>query len=274
MKAHRLFQRLLGGFLGFVLLAGLGGQFLHPRHELFPFYSWFLFSLVPQPEPTVFELLIHEAPVGTVFDPPISYRRLNEGTLRSPHSIDLYRNVQELGRAAQARDVEASDRLRAGLERRFRMSGPVRYEIVRQTYADPMARWSQRDTAPFRQESVATFQSGVDSAFPAAPGAPPAAATPPTEPSPAPTPVEEAPTPPPVEGAPVPPPVEPSPAPPPVEETPAPVAAPEALAEPAETPAVPPPPSEAPAPAPAEPAPATPAEESPAAAPTPAPSSP
>ena len=165
INAYRFSQRLFAGFLGLMLVAGIGGQFFNARHELFPFYSWFLFSLVPQPDAAVYEMLIHEAPAGQVFDPPIASRKANEGLLRSPHSVDLFRTVQELGRAAQARDAAACDRLRAGVERRFRVTGPVRYEIVKQTYDNAIARWSSREVAPHRQESVATFVSGTRSAF-------------------------------------------------------------------------------------------------------------
>lgn len=167
MNRYRSTQRLFAGFLGLMLFVGIGSQFFNGRHELFPFYSWFLFSLVPQPDAAIFELFIHEAPAGRVLDPPVASRKANEGLIRSPHSVDLFRTVQELGRAAQAHDVAACDRLRAAVERRFRVAGPVRYEIVRQTFGNAMARWASRDAAPRRQESVATFVSGTPSAFPA-----------------------------------------------------------------------------------------------------------
>ncbi len=172
MHRYRSTQRLFAGVLGLMLFAGVSGQFFNARHELFPFYSWCLFSLVPQPDAAIFELLIHEAPAGRVLDPPVASRKAHEGLIRSPHSVDLFRTVQELGRAAQARDAAACDRLRAAVERRFRVAGPVRYEIVRQTFDNAMARWASRDTAPRRQESVATFLSGTPSAFPASPTTP------------------------------------------------------------------------------------------------------
>jgi hypothetical protein len=178
MNRYRFVQRLVAGFLGLMLLAGVGGQFFNERHELFPFYSWFLFSLVPQPDAAVYELLIHEAPAGRVFDPPIASRKADEGLIRSSHSVDLFRNVQELGRAAQARDAALCDRLRAGIERRFRVAGLVRYEIVKQTFDNAIARWASRDAAPHRQESVATFLRGAPTTFSSPPPAPASSSSP------------------------------------------------------------------------------------------------
>ena len=88
--------------------------------------------------------------------------------VRSPHSVDFYRTVQELGNAAAAHDSAECDRLRAALERRLRISGPVRYEVVKLTYEDAVVRWAARDSAPRRQESVAQFVAGAPSSFPAA----------------------------------------------------------------------------------------------------------
>lgn len=159
VKTYRFQQRLLAAFLGACVLLGVGGQFLNARHEWFPFYSWFLFSLVPH-EAVAYDLLLHESPRGRAV-PPIPYRLVGDGLVRSPHSIDLARAVQELGRAAEAHDTAGCARARAAVERRFTVS-PVRYEVVKLTFADPMARW--QGGAALRQEPVGTFVTGVPSA--------------------------------------------------------------------------------------------------------------
>ena len=156
VKSYRRLRRWLAAFLGACVLLGVGGQFLNARHEWFPFYSWFLFSLVPH-EAVAYDLLLHESPRGHAV-PPVPYRLAGDGLVRSPHSIDLSRAVQELGRALEAHDAAESARARAAIERRFTVS-PVRYEVVKLTFANPLERL-QQGALPRSRESLSTFVSG------------------------------------------------------------------------------------------------------------------
>lgn len=44
------------------------------RHggELYPFFSWYLFALIPNPQPDAYELLLHSYD-GTDYDPPLHF---------------------------------------------------------------------------------------------------------------------------------------------------------------------------------------------------------
>ena len=58
MLRYRRLQIFVAAALAFVLVVGLAGGTLTPRHEIFPFASWFLFSLVPGRR-SEFDLILH-----------------------------------------------------------------------------------------------------------------------------------------------------------------------------------------------------------------------
>ncbi len=131
-------------------LVGLAGT-LTPRREIFPFASWFLFSLVPA-QTSDYDILVHP-PQGSGATLPFS----QAGDLvRSSHSIVSYQLIQQLGRAEELRDHELIGRLRQQIEPRFRVAG-IRYELVKVTYA-PIPRWVSGKVTS--QTTVATFTAG------------------------------------------------------------------------------------------------------------------
>ena len=147
MLPYRRLQLFVAAALTFVAIVGLGGT-LTPRHEIFPFASWFLFSLVPDRR-SEFDLLLR-ATADHPLDPPRSLRQA-DGLVGQPHSIVTYELIQQLGRAEQAHDERASRAVRRQIEGQF--TGPVtRYELVRITYA-PVERYRTDrvlETAPVR----------------------------------------------------------------------------------------------------------------------------
>ncbi len=152
MRRLRQQQRLAAGFLAACVVIGLLGG-LTKRREIFPLYSWFLFSLVPT-HTVAFDVLIHAAGERT-YEPPISYR-LAVDSVRNPHSIVSYRAVQDLGRAVEAGDDDEATRLRRAFEVRFR-GWPVRYDLVKVDSDNPLAHW--KTGQPQRSSLLASFAS-------------------------------------------------------------------------------------------------------------------
>ena len=135
MRRYRRLQRFVVAALAFMLVVGLGGTLL-PSHEVFPFASWFLFSLVPGRQ-SEFDLLLHtreEGPAG----PGVSFR-LADRLVRHSHSVVFHELIQQLGAAEERRDAPASRALRRQIEGDFE-PGVVCYDLVRVKYA-PIERW-------------------------------------------------------------------------------------------------------------------------------------
>ena len=136
MRRYRRLQRLAFAALAYMLVVGLGGTLL-PSHEVFPFASWFLFSLVPG-RGSEFDLLLHTA--GDDPAAPGRSFRLSDRLVRHSHSVVFHELIQQLGAAEERRDAHASRALRRQIEGDFEPS-VVRYDLVRVKYA-PIERWS------------------------------------------------------------------------------------------------------------------------------------
>ena len=135
MHRYRRLQRFVVAALAFMFVVGLGGTLL-PSHEVFPFASWFLFSLVPGRQ-SEFDLFLH-----TPSDDPaatgVSFRTA-DGLVRHSHSVVFHELIQQLGAAEERRDATASRALRRQIEGDFEPS-VVRYDLVRVKYK-PVERW-------------------------------------------------------------------------------------------------------------------------------------
>src|SRR5258707_14931056 len=98
MKKYRRIQAALLAILAGTFALGLVSA-VRPGGEIFPFASWFLFSLVPQ-RVTSYDLLVRSWG-SREFQPPKSLIEV-EGLLRSPRASTVYQLVQRYGRAAEA----------------------------------------------------------------------------------------------------------------------------------------------------------------------------
>ncbi len=147
MLRYRRLQIFVAAALALVMAIGLGGT-LTPSHEIFPFASWFLFSLVPgrRSEFEVILRVIDNKPV----EPGRPFRQA-DFLVHHPHSIVIHEIIQKLGAAEEARDAKTSRALRRQIEGEF---DPAisRYDLVRVTYK-PVERWKTgrvQDTAVVR----------------------------------------------------------------------------------------------------------------------------
>src|SRR5271154_5396970 len=125
MAAYRILRGWVAIFLTGYFALGLA-TVLHPRQEVFPVYSWFLFPLVPGQE-TRYALRLQEAH-GQKLAGPLLYQDA-EDLVANPHSVTVDELVQQLGRAAKQGRAEEQQRLRQVLEKNH-LPSPCRYELV------------------------------------------------------------------------------------------------------------------------------------------------
>ncbi|MFQ3670803.1 MAG: hypothetical protein SNJ84_05035 [Verrucomicrobiia bacterium] len=104
-----------------------------PSHEIFPFYSWSMFALVPG-EKDQFYVLV-ETPEGEV-----EFTRGGPG-IRGAQSVVAYNVMQRLGRALKAGNQEETERWRRQFEENFLVEG-TRYRVVHRR-VDPLIRWQE-----------------------------------------------------------------------------------------------------------------------------------
>jgi hypothetical protein len=120
-------------------------------HEIYPVFSWTLFSKVPQ-ERIAWGLRI-VAYNGQVLDSPLFYEEA-DGIVSDPRSISAQYAIRRMCRAelaGNAREVKDARRL---LEQTYLATG-IRYELVRVRY-DPLTRWrsGHREIHPLKQYEV------------------------------------------------------------------------------------------------------------------------
>lgn len=106
-----------------------------PGFEVFPVFCWFLFPVVPGPEPR-FELVVSQLG-GEPVDPPTDVQRL--GLVRDPKAMDLWLATQRLGAAVERGDERDRAKARRLIETGFLCQG-ARYRLDRVQF-DPLERW-------------------------------------------------------------------------------------------------------------------------------------
>ena len=148
MRAYRITQRWVTLFLTGYFVGGLL-MLLHPREEVFPVYSWFLFALVPQ-QRTLYAVVLHEAE-GQPLRQPRTYQEA-AGIVRDPHNVVVHQLIQQLGAAVEKRDAAQVTEFRRLLETNY-LPARSRYEVAKISY-EPLRRWR---TGEQRTERLAMF---------------------------------------------------------------------------------------------------------------------
>lgn len=142
-------RRWLPRFGGLYVVAALFAT-AAPGFEVFPFFCWFLFPVVPGFEPR-YELVV-EVVEGESIDPRTDFQRL--GRIKDPMAMDLWLATQRLGQALDRNDGEAVNRERALIEDNF-ICAPRRYGIDKVEY-DPLERWQTDEVKARRTLQVWT----------------------------------------------------------------------------------------------------------------------
>jgi hypothetical protein len=155
VKKYYHLQIFIASFLAFYVTLGIFARIvLRSQGELFPIYTWALFSRVPN-EQREFALRIRA--VGCkVLESPLYFQDAGQW-FRQAESISAYVSIQKLGSAVLANDIVEIDKVRRLLESVY-LRGPegVRYEVVERKF-NPMDRWKY---GTFRSEkSLEGFHS-------------------------------------------------------------------------------------------------------------------
>ena len=151
MRSYRRLRLVAAAVLLAEFVVGLGGA-LTPRAEIFPFASWFLFSLVPG-QTSDYDLVLR-AEGDRPLDPQPRFSHAGR-LVTTPHSIVTYQLIQQLGRAVEHRDPQIGI-LREQIEAQFTVPF-VRYDLVKATYR-PVDRWESDQT--LRLVPVRSFVAG------------------------------------------------------------------------------------------------------------------
>ena len=134
MTRYRRLRLVAAAALLVELGVGFGGT-LTPRREIFPFASWFLFSLVPG-QTSDYDLVLR-AEGERPLDPPPRFSQAGR-LVATPHSIVAYNLIQQLGHAVEAHDPDVGI-LRQQVEAHFTVPF-IHYDLVKATYR-PVDRW-------------------------------------------------------------------------------------------------------------------------------------
>jgi hypothetical protein len=150
VREYRILRSGVTLFLAGYFVGGLL-TLLHPREEVFPVYSWFLFALVPQRQ-TLYAVVLHEAE-GRPLPQPIAYQEAIN-IVRDPHNVVVHQLIQQLGAAVEKQDVAQVTELRRLLETNY-LPARSRYEVAKISY-EPLRRWR---TGEQRTERLAMFST-------------------------------------------------------------------------------------------------------------------
>lgn len=157
MRSYRRLQAAIAALIVAYVVVSTAIKVGPGPSEIFPVFSWSLFSHVPNLRHDYGLLIL--AVDGRGDDPP-RYIEETRGVFPRAHRAVRARNIQELGRAASENDWVRARDIRRFIEplylgeRRL-----VRYAIVRRAY-DPLERW-KRGTF-LSEERVSVFETGRD----------------------------------------------------------------------------------------------------------------
>ena len=152
MRLRSLYRSILALLVGYAVLStvgsfAIGGPRTHPSKELFPFFTWSLFSWVPDTRHLyVVEVMRID---GNALLPP---KDLREIAAFDGESTLAYKATQELGRSRGR-----NESLRQTFEARYLKNRDVEYRLVRKTY-NPLERWRSGEAR--ETEVIAEFASG------------------------------------------------------------------------------------------------------------------
>jgi hypothetical protein len=135
MKQYRHNKWQSAIFLAALLVIGYAALPL-PGNELFPFYSWSMFSKVPS-EQNAYVVVIHEVG-GKPLSPAKEFQEAS-GLVNSPQSVVAHQVIQKLGLAYRKGNAKEQTEVRKLFEKNYLSIG-TRYELASMNY-DPLTRW-------------------------------------------------------------------------------------------------------------------------------------
>lgn len=154
MQAYRNLRAGVTLFFIAYFGGGLATELVPGGREVFPVFSWFLFTKTPNVR-AQYGLLVREAG-GRELNPPRLYEEA-DGFVSAPRAIAAQTLFQEIGAALKQGNESEVRRLRRLLEATY-LPLPARYDLVWVRY-DPMVRWK---TGAFEITPVRAFPGGEE----------------------------------------------------------------------------------------------------------------
>lgn len=154
MKAYRNYQKFVVIFLALYLVIGYGFKLTQDR-EIFPIFSWSLFTNVPN---QINDYGIRIVAIdGQELDTPFYYEE-GKDTFIDYDSAQAYFNFRDFGRALTAGNTERVEEIRGYLESLYlEEAGQIRYEVVARSW-DAVDRWNGGGF--LTEEVIAVYETG------------------------------------------------------------------------------------------------------------------
>lgn len=137
MRRYRRLKRVVAGILLVMFLAGEAALLRPPTYEVFPFYSWSMFALVPNETGQFYVFVTKDGETR-------EYTRAKKW-VADANSITAYTVIQQYGKALSSGNKKEIAAWRRQFEENHIPDG-LFYE-VRYSRSDPMTRWRQERLA-------------------------------------------------------------------------------------------------------------------------------
>lgn len=119
----------LGLFLGITYNLGKRPR----RQEIFPVFSWFLFSKVPKENITVYNIIIHKHN-EQIFNPGIPFEEADKSIVTSNKNAVVQTLINQMGNSYRRNQQEEFTKFRQVFEKNH-LKGQVEYELVQERYS-------------------------------------------------------------------------------------------------------------------------------------------
>lgn len=134
MRRYRRLQAAVAGILLMMFVAGEAALLRPPTYEMFPFYSWSMFALVPNKTEQFYVFVTKDGVTR-------EYTRAKKWVGESANSVIAYTVIQQYGKALRSGNKKEIANWRRQFEENH-IPDDLIYE-VRYGKGDPMVRWHQ-----------------------------------------------------------------------------------------------------------------------------------
>ncbi len=138
VQRYRKLKALVAAVFVVMFVAGETALLRPPTYEVFPFYSWSMFALVPNETGQFYVFVIKDGEMR-------EYTRAKKWVGEAANSVIAYTVIQQYGKALRSGNKNEIATWRRQFEENHIPDGLV-YE-VRYSKGDPMVRWQQERVA-------------------------------------------------------------------------------------------------------------------------------
>ena len=147
LRLRKIFTLL---FVGYFFIGISSHLFL--KKEIFPLFSWFLFSKTPN-QITSFTIILYKHN-GQILEPPIFFHQAPK-TMADSGAIAANSVINQLGRKYRQGNQSQVRNQRKLLEENY-LKGEIEYGLIQETY-EPIERWKN---GKVNQKLLVKFKSG------------------------------------------------------------------------------------------------------------------